>query len=526
MSNDAAAHAFSTLGIVGTGAMGRGIAQLAAQAGLNVILFDAKEGAVKEATTFINGLWQRSADKQRITQNQMQQYSERLIEASELAALAPCDIVVEAIIEKLEAKQGLFSDLEDILSQEAVLATNTSSLSVTGIAAACQHPERVIGFHFFNPVPLMKIVEVIPGLRTADEVTQRVNALGTAMGHFTAQATDTPGFLVNHAGRAFGTEALRILSESVADPATIDRIMVDQGGFRMGPFTLLDLTGLDVSHAVMESVYHQYYEEPRFRPSPLTRQRLTAGLLGRKTGEGFYRYVDGQQQMPDEPAISPASPCPVWISQDDPESASHLANLVTAAGWSLETAENPSAQALCLLTPLGEDTTQCALRQGLKAEQCVAVDMLAGLEKRRSLMASPMTRPEVINAAANLMQADGTPVSTLDDSNGFVLQRVVACIVNVGADIAQQGVAAPATIDRAVELGLGYPFGPLRMGDHYGASRILTILNNLLGATGDPRYRPSPWLRRRAALAMPLTDGPTAMTQLGLTKLGLTKPGE
>ncbi|MCA8866716.1 MULTISPECIES: 3-hydroxyacyl-CoA dehydrogenase [unclassified Halomonas] len=505
MSNESTPSPFTTLGIVGTGAMGRGIAQLAAQAGLKVILFDVKEGAVEEAKTFINGLWERSAEKQRITQQQAQQYSEQLIEASELAGLAPCDIVVEAIVEKLEAKQGLFSDLEAIVSQQTVLATNTSSLSVTAIAATCQHPERVIGFHFFNPVPLMKIAEVIPGLRTHHKVTQRVSALGQAMGHFTAQATDTPGFLVNHAGRAFGTEALRILGESVTDPATIDRIMVDQGGFRMGPFTLLDLTGLDVSHAVMESVYHQYYEEARFRPSPLTRQRLAAGLLGRKTGEGFYRYVEGKQQMPDEPAIETVPARPVWISQDDSESASALAELVNAASWPLETGAQPSQQALCLLTPFGEDATNCALRQGLDAKQCVAVDMLAGLDKRRSLMTTPITQHAFIQAAQSLLNHDGTPVSTLQDSNGFVLQRVIACIVNVGADIAQQGVAEPATIDRAVELGLGYPFGPLRMGDHYGATRIMTILTNLLEATGDPRYRPSPWLRRRAALHMSLT---------------------
>ncbi len=505
MSSESTSSPFTTLGIVGTGAMGRGIAQLAAQAGLQVMLFDVKEGAVQEAKTFINGLWQRGAEKQRITTEQAQQYSERLIAASELAALAPCDIVVEAIVEKLEAKQGLFSDLEAIVSHQAVLATNTSSLSVTAIAAACHNPERVIGFHFFNPVPLMKIAEVIPGLRTADNVTQRVNALGEAMGHFTAQTTDTPGFLVNHAGRAFGTEALRILGERVADPATIDRIMVDQGGFRMGPFTLLDLTGLDVSHAVMESVYHQYYEEARFRPSPLTRQRLAAGLLGRKTGEGFYRYVEGKQQMPDEPAIASVPPCPVWISQDDPESAAALTDLVKAAGWPLETGTQPAEQALCLLTPFGEDATSCALRQGLNAQQCVAVDMLAGLDKRRSLMATPITQAAFIHAACSLLHDDGTPVSTLQDSNGFVLQRILACIVNVGADIAQQGVAAPATIDRAVELGLGYPFGPLRMGDHYGATRMMTILTNLLDATGDPRYRPSPWLRRRAALKISLT---------------------
>jgi 3-hydroxybutyryl-CoA dehydrogenase len=266
-----------------------------------------------------------------------------------------------------------------------------------------------------------------------------------------------------------------------------------------------DLTGLDVSHAVMESVYQQYYEEPRFRPSPLTRQRLAAGLLGRKTGEGFYRYVDGKQQMPDEPHIVSVSPCPVWISQDDPESAKSLTQLVNEAGWPLETSAQPTEQALCLLTPFGEDATRCALRQGLNAQQCVAVDMLAGLEKRRSLMTTPLTHSAFIQAGCSLLNHDGTPVSTLQDSNGFVLQRIIACIVNVGADIAQQGVAEPATIDRAVELGLGYPFGPLRMGDHYGASRIMTILNNLLEATGDPRYRPSPWLRRRASLRMPLT---------------------
>ncbi|WP_447528932.1 3-hydroxyacyl-CoA dehydrogenase [Vreelandella sp. TE19] len=497
---------FTTLGIVGTGAMGRGIAQLAAQAGLDVKLFDLKEDAVQQARTFIEEVWQRSVEKQRITAEQAKQYGERLLEAKDLQALGPCDIVIEAIVEKLEAKQSLFSELEDIVDAQAVLATNTSSLSVTAIAAGCKRPERVIGFHFFNPVPLMKIVEVIPGLRTADETTQRVSALGKAMGHFTAHATDTPGFLVNHAGRAFGTEALRILNESVTDPATIDRIMVDQGGFRMGPFTLLDLTGLDVSHAVMESIYHQFYEEPRFRPSPLTRQRLDAGLLGRKTGEGFYRYVEGQQQIHVEPEIPAAQPRPVWVSQDDQQSAALLEKLVQEAGWTLESTESPSPQALCLLTPLGEDATTCALRQGLDARRCVAVDMLAGLEKRRTLMTTPVTHADYVEAASTLLHHDGTPVSSLADSNGFVLQRITACIVNVGTEIAQQRVADPATIDRAVELGLGYPLGPLKMGDHYGARRILLILDRLLAATGDPRYRPSPWLRRRAELDIPLTQ--------------------
>ncbi len=510
MPNATATPPFKTLGIVGTGAMGRGIAQIAAQAGLTVLLHDLREGAVTEAREFVGGMWQRAVDKQRLSEAEAERYRANLKEAATLGELAGCDIVVEAIVEKLEAKQALFQQLEEILDDQAVLATNTSSLSVTAIASSCRLPQRVIGFHFFNPVPLMKIVEVIPGLRTASDVADRVEALGQAMGHFTARTTDTPGFLVNHAGRAFGTEALRILGERVTDHVTIDRILVDQGGFRMGPFALLDLTGLDVSHAVMESIYHQYYEEPRFRPSPLTRQRLTAGLLGRKTGEGFYRYVEGKPQVPDETPPPPVEPQPVWIGAEDDEARRQLIGLVTAAGWPLENAEEshetPTPDALCLLAPLGEDATSCALRLGLPAERCVAVDLLAGLERRRSLMLTPATRAAYRDAAAALFAHDGTPVSLLDDSTGFVLQRVVACIVNVGCEIAQQGVAAPQTVDRAVELGLGYPHGPLAMGDHYGSRRILTILDNMLAATGDPRYRASPWLRRRATLDMPLTD--------------------
>lgn len=505
MSKDTPPQPFKTLGIVGTGAMGRGIAQVAAQAGLTVYLHDLREGAVAEARDFIGGMWARGVQKQRLSEADAERYRASLREAASLADLAECDIVIEAIVEKLEAKQALFTELEEILGDQAVLATNTSSLSVTAIASGCRSPQRVIGFHFFNPVPLMKIVEVIPGLRTGDDVTDKVEALGQAMGYFTARATDTPGFLVNHAGRAFGTEALRILGESITDHVTIDRILVDQGGFRMGPFTLLDLTGLDVSHAVMESIYHQYYEEPRFRPSPLTRQRLTAGLLGRKSGEGFYRYVDGTPELPEEPPLPSADPRPVWIGAEDTEAHTQLSELVRRAGWTLEESAAPSADALCLIAPLGEDATACALRLGLPAERCVAIDLLAGLERRRSLMTTPATRENFRTAAMTLLGHDGTPVSELKDSNGFVLQRVVACIVNVGCDIAQQGVAEPRTIDRAVVLGLGYPYGPLAMGDHYGSRRILTILDNMLAATGDPRYRASPWLRRRATLGLPLS---------------------
>lgn len=492
------------LGIVGTGAMGRGIAQIAAEAGLEVKLYDQNPDATQAAIDFVAGLWQKKVSKDKLTQDDQNRLLARLTPGSELADLSDCDVIIEAIVEKVEVKQGLFVQLEDLISKDAILATNTSSLSVTEIASGCARPGQVIGFHFFNPVPLMKIVEVIPGVKTAPVVVERMTQLGQQLGHFTALTTDTPGFLVNHAGRAFGTEALRILAEGSASCADIDRIMTDQGGFRMGPFTLMDLTGLDVSSAVMESIYHQYYQEPRYRPAQLIRTRVSAGLLGRKTKAGFYEYRNGQQNMPEESPVEHTAPCPVWISPEDEASHALLTELVESASWPLaSSAQQPNT--LCLVTPWGEDITDCALRQALPPTRTVGIDLLAGLEERRSVMTSPATEPDFIKAALTLFSEDGSAVTRLKDSQGFVLQRIIACIVNIGCDIAQQGIAKPDTINRAVELGLGYPKGPLALGDHYGPARILEILNNLLSASGDPRYRPSPWLRRRALLGLPLT---------------------
>lgn len=265
--------AFTSIGIVGTGAMGRGIAQIAAQAGSTVYLFDTKPGAVDAARTHLHGQWQRLADKGRIDATQVPVLLERLVRAASLHDLAACELVVEAIAERLDAKRELLLELEYIVAPGAVLASNTSSLSITALAAPLTHPQRVAGFHFFNPVPLMKVVEVVAGLRTEAVVCARLAQYARAMGHTPVMAQDTPGFIVNHAGRGFGTEALRIVSEGVADFATVDRILRDQAGFKLGPFELMDLTALDVTHPAMESIYHQYYEEPRFRPSPITADR-------------------------------------------------------------------------------------------------------------------------------------------------------------------------------------------------------------------------------------------------------------
>ena len=487
--------------------MGQGIAQMAAQAGSQVLLFDAATERAVQAQLAIAAQWQKMLDKQRISTDQHQAYLASLKTVGSLQALSACDLVVEAVVENTQVKQALFAQLCEVLSGEAVLASNTSSLSITALAAGLKRPERFAGLHFFNPVPLMKVVEVVPGLATAPTVCEKLKAYVLTMGHQAVLAQDTPGFIVNHAGRGYGTEALRIVSEGVADFATIDRILRDQVGFKLGPFELMDLTALDVSHPVMESIYHQYFEEPRYRPSVITAQRLAGGWLGRKTGQGFYSYMDGKAQIPPEP-IPPSSTLkpPVWVSARAARRA-ELLQLLKNLGTTIETAAAPSNQALCWVAPLGFDVTTCAIVERLDPARTLGIDMLMPDEatQRRVLATNPATRTDMRDAAHALMASDGKAVSVIQDSGGFVTQRVVATIVNIASDMCQQGICSPADLDTAVKLGLGYPMGPLALGDRLGADNLLEVLFNLQTVYGDPRYRPSPWLRRRGALGLSLS---------------------
>ena len=492
------------IGIAGAGAMGRGIAQIAVQSGAQVLLYDAMEGAAQKGRDYVVGMLAKLGEKGKLTPEQVAAADRHLVVAATVEALAPCDLVVEAIVENLSIKKELFQKLEAVTREDAILATNTSSLSVTSIAAGCKRPERVAGYHFFNPVPLMRIVEVVAGARTAPAVCEALMALGKRMGHTAVTAQDTPGFIVNHAGRGYGTEALRILQEGVADFHQIDRIMTDAAGFRLGPFELLDLTGLDVSHPVMESIYHQYYEEPKYKPSVIGQLRKDAGLLGRKTGQGFYTHAEGKQQVFAE-APAPAKPdLPVWVSPAYPQGHAAATDLLAQLGVPTEYGTVPTGDALIVVTPLGTDATNTALDQGLDPARTVALDTLLPLAKRRSLMVTPVTRAEFRAAAHGVFAADGVPVSIMRDSAGFVAQRILAMIVNIGCDIAQQRVCTPADLDLAVTLGLSYPKGPLAFGDMLGADKVLSILRNINALTGDPRYRPSPWLIRRARLGVSL----------------------
>jgi 3-hydroxybutyryl-CoA dehydrogenase len=497
------AGAIELLGIVGTGLMGRGIAQIAAQGGIPVMLYDSRPNGAEEARVAIVATLEKLAAKGKLTAEVLAVACGRLKVASALSDLHPCTTVIEAIIEKLEVKRELFQQLESVVSDQCILATNTSSLSVTAIAAGCRMPGRVAGFHFFSPVPLMKIVEVIAGQLTDASVADTLTAIAHRMGHTPVRATDTPGFIVNHAGRGYLTESLRLLGETIAPHRDIDRVLRLGAGFRMGPFELIDLTGLDVSQPVMESIYAQFYQEPRFRPSPLARQRQAAGLLGRKTQRGFYEYVDGQMQEVAVPAIPPRQDLPVWIAPYEGQEHPDVVALLRAAGATLDTGERPGDASLCVVLPLGRDVTSTVIDRGLDPARTVGLDPLF-LTGCRTVMTNPLTAAAWRDAAHALFAADGTSVAVIQDSPGFVSQRVIATIVNIGCDIAQQGIATPEDIDRAVTLGLGYPLGPLAMGNRMGARRVLAILDELFDFYRDPRYRPSPWLKRRALLGMSL----------------------
>jgi 3-hydroxybutyryl-CoA dehydrogenase len=497
-----------TVAIIGTGTMGRGIMQVSAQGGLSVLAYDEKPGAAQAAKDYIAKMLEGLVEKGRLDAAAATAAVDRITVAPDLQAVTRANLVIEAIIENLAIKQDLFAKLDQLCGPDTALVTNTSSLLVTAIAAkATRHPERIGCMHFFNPVPLMKLVEVVPGLKTAPWVTDAMMTLSTRMTREPVLCKDSPGFIVNHAGRGI-REVERILSENIASVPDIDRILTGAPGLKLGPFALFDMVGIDVGQAVHESFFQQYFGEAAYQPSTGGVLRVAGGLLGAKTGEGWYKHAAGKRIDPPLPPMPTARPTAVWVKPTEShlDLQAPLVDLFKKSGVPVETGAGPSKNALIVITPIGYDlTTAIAEVKGLDAPRTVAVDVLFGLKGPRTLMVTPATAPEMRDAAQGLLSADGHPAIVINDSPGFVAQRIVAMIVNTACTIAQRGIASPADIDRAVVLGLGYPYGPLAWGDAIGAGRVAFILERLQAFYGEPRYRPSPWLKRRALLGLPLS---------------------
>ncbi len=482
--------AFITIGVVGSGAMGVGIAQSALMAGLRVILFDSERPALEAAAQSLMQRLSRLVEKGALADGFAELASESMRLADSLDDFAGAEVVVEAIVERLDAKRTLFGALEAIVSQDTILATNTSSIPVASIAAACRDRSRVCGLHFFNPVPLMKLVEVVVTSDTAPRIAERAADLARMLGKTPVFVKDTPGFLVNLAGRAFTTEALHILWEGVSDCATIDRIMRDGAGFRMGPFELMDLTGIDVNFPATNVIFQGFQNDPRLKTTAAHEALFHAGRLGRKTGRGFYDYDKIEPAHVVEPATLSTPELFAARVYDE------------APGFDLLRAEagliGGDGEAV-LIAPIGEDATTSCHRLGLDPTRTVAVDFTAVERRHLTLMSAPCENSQIEPVARWLRGQDFT-VEVIADSPGFVLQRIIAMIANLGAEIAQVGIGAPADIDLAMKLAQNYPKGPIEWIGYLGAAKVLTILTALQAITGSDRYRPSLWLRRRALL--------------------------
>ena len=489
-----------TVGVLGAGAMGRGIAQVTITGGMTALLYDAADGASAAARDFIFGMLDRNVEKSRMSAEDAAAAKDRLQVVDGLGAMAEADVVIEAIVENLEVKQAVFADLERAVGDDAILASNTSSLRIAAIAAACERRHRVAGLHFFNPVPLMKLVEVVRAPATDEEVVAALDVLGRRMGRVPVVVRDGPGFLVNLGGRAFTTEGLRLAHEGIATPAQIDAVMRDACGFRMGPFELMDLTGIDVNFPASMAIYNGYFQDRRMATYPLHESLLEAGRLGRKTGQGHYRYDDQGGKIADSAdADTSAEPARrVALA----EANERLAGLLREAGADIV---DDDGACPILAAPLGEDATAVAVRTGADARRLVAVDLTGDIGRRLTIMAAPGADPRCRDGVAARLAGTGAAITAIHDSPGFVAQRMRAMVANLGCEIAQIGVAAPADIDTAMTLGLNYPLGPLALTDEMGAGTVLTILTHLQRITGEERYRPSQWLRRRALLGLPAT---------------------
>jgi 3-hydroxybutyryl-CoA dehydrogenase len=504
----------TTLGVVGAGTMGAGIAQLGAAAGMRTLLHDPDPDALERGAEAARRGLARWAEKGRVGED-----AAGLLEpVSSLDELAPCDLVIEAAPERAELKRDLFGALSMVCGDEVVLATNTSSIPVTSLAGAAARPENVVGMHFFNPPALMPLLEVIRADQSADATVELAMETGLAMGKEVIVAADGPGFLVNRCGRPFSGEGLRLLQERVATHEQIDRICRLGGGFRMGPFELMDLVGIDVGFEVSKSFAELSFGEPRWRPNPIQARMVAAGRLGRKTGRGYYEYAEGASYRPDDP--EPPAPgggdgTALALLGQGPL-ADGLRELVRAAGYELREGgpvelvldagpePHPSPPGGAPLIVLCAASSLAARGE----PGAVGFHLLPPLDDARlvELTRLPTTQSFACEAAERFFASLGFLTEWVGDAPGLVLGRIVAQLVNEAAFAIGEGVGSADDVDSGLTLGLTHPRGPVAWSEAAGFEHVLAVLDGLWNERREERYRAAPFLRRGAALGRALRD--------------------
>ncbi|MFF9898771.1 3-hydroxyacyl-CoA dehydrogenase [Streptomyces longispororuber] len=492
----------SPVAVVGTGTMGQGIAQVALVAGHPVRLYDAAPGLAKKAAEAITARLDRLVAKGRLDADARSAAVGRLRTVDTTADLDGCGLVVEAVLERLDVKQRLFQELEEAVSEDCLLATNTSSLSVTAIAGALSRPGRFVGLHFFNPAPLLPLVEVVSGAATDEAAATRAYATAQAWGKTPVRCADTPGFIVNRVARPFYAEALRAYEEQVADPATIDAVLRECGGFAMGPFELTDLIGQDVNEAVTRSVWESFFQDPKFTPSLAQRRLVQAGRLGRKTGQGWYAYGDDAPR-PTPHTAGPADAPEAVTVHGELFQAAALVGLIEGAGIRVDRdatqggpypgwIELPSGTRLSLVCG-GSPHTAAAPT----VEFDLALDYASAT--RIALARDVRVGDQGLSEAVGLFQALGKEVSVVRATPGLIVARTVAMLVDFAHDAVARGVATADDVDTAMRLGVNYPRGPLTWGTAVGLPWVAEFLDTVHGEYPTGRYAPSQGLRHAAA---------------------------